>query len=44
MARPDEEGPGSGTHWVKSSLSFANGNCVEVANLSEGGVPVGNKK
>ena len=38
MARPDEERPGSGSHWVKSSLSFSNGNCVEVANLAEGGV------
>jgi Domain of unknown function (DUF397) len=25
------EGPGS--YWVKSSLSFSNGNCVEVASL-----------
>ena len=24
---------GSGSFWVKSSLSFANGNCVEVAEL-----------
>jgi hypothetical protein len=23
-------------HWVKSSLSFSNGNCVEVANLPTG--------
>ena len=27
------EGPGSGPYWVKSSLSFSNGNCVEVADL-----------
>jgi hypothetical protein len=26
-------GSGSGPRWVKSSLSFANGNCVEVASL-----------
>ena len=44
MARPDEERPGSGSHWVKSSLSFSNGNCVEVANLSEGGVAVRNSR
>jgi hypothetical protein len=25
---------GATTGWVKSSLSFSNGNCVEVANLS----------
>ena len=25
--------PDSGPYWVKSSLSFANGNCVEVASL-----------
>jgi len=44
MARPDDERPGSGSHWVKSSLSFSNGNCVEVANLSEGGVAVRNSR
>ena len=27
------EGLGSGLSWTKSSLSFANGNCVEVASL-----------
>jgi hypothetical protein len=25
--------PAGDLHWVKSSLSFSNGNCVEVANL-----------
>ena len=30
--------------WVKSSLSFANGNCVEVANLSGGAVGVRNSR
>ena len=44
MARPNEERPGSGSHWVKSSLSFSNGNCVEVANLSAGGVAVRNSR
>jgi hypothetical protein len=45
MARPmDQEGPGSGSHWVKSSLSFSNGNCVEVANLFGEGVAVRNSR
>jgi hypothetical protein len=30
--------------WVKSSLSFANGNCVEVADLPAGGVGVRNSR
>ena len=30
--------PESQPEWVKSSLSFANGNCVEVASLSGGEV------
>jgi hypothetical protein len=30
--------------WVKSSLSFANGNCVEVAGLSGGEVGVRNSR
>ena len=37
MGRPtlgnSPERPGSGPYWVKSSLSFSNGNCVEVASL-----------
>lgn len=44
MERPDEEGPASGSHWVKSSLSFSNGNCVEVANHPDGGVAVRNSR
>ena len=40
---PEEAGlPVSG--WVKSSLSFANGNCVEVADLSGGEVGVRNSR
>lgn len=35
---------GPGPHWVKSSLSFANGNCVEVASLLGGGVGVRNSR
>lgn len=31
-------------NWIKSSLSFANGNCVEVAFLPGGGVAVRNSR
>jgi hypothetical protein len=48
MGRPTlgspAERPGSGPYWVKSSLSFANGNCVEVASLPDGGVGVRNSR
>ena len=30
--------------WVKSSLSFSNGNCVEVTELPEGAVGVRNSR
>jgi hypothetical protein len=30
--------------WVKSSLSFANGNCIEVAELAGGEVGVRNSR
>ena len=33
-----------GTRWIKSSLSFANGDCVEVASLPDGGVAVRDSK
>ncbi len=38
--------PTSGNHleWVKSSLSFANGNCVEVADLTGGAIGVRNSR
>lgn len=36
--------PGSDSHWVKSSLSFSNSNCVEVADLPEGGIGVRDSK
>jgi uncharacterized protein DUF397 len=36
--------PGCEPHWVKSSLSFSNGNCVEVANLPGGQVGVRHSK
>ena len=34
----------SGSTWVKSSLSFANGNCVEVSDQPEGTVGVRNSR
>jgi len=36
--------PGLGSSWVKSSLSFANGNCVEVASLPDGTVGLRNSR
>jgi hypothetical protein len=38
------ERPGSASNWVKSSLSFANGNCVEVASLTDGQIGVRNSR
>ena len=38
------ERPGSGSNWIKSSLSYACGNCVEVASLPDGGVGVRNSR
>ena len=38
------ERPNSVLNWVKSSLSFSNGNCVEVASLADGGVGVRNSR
>jgi hypothetical protein len=37
-------GPGSGSYWIKSSLSFANSNCVEVASLPNGKIGVRDSK
>ena len=39
-----ETASGAGLSWIKSSLSFSNGNCVEVANLADGGVGVRDSK
>ena len=44
MGRTTLGGPGSGSNWVKSSLSFANGNCVEVADLPGGAIGVRNSR
>ena len=38
------ERPGSGSNWTKSSLSYANGNCVEVASLPGGQIGVRNSR
>ena len=38
------ERSGSGPCWVKSSLSFASGNCVEVASLPDGKVGLRNSR
>jgi hypothetical protein len=34
----------SGPYWVKSSLSFSNGNCVEVASLADSEIGVRNSR
>ena len=36
--------PGSGSSWIKSSLSFSNSNCVEVAGLADGRVGLRHSK
>jgi hypothetical protein len=38
------ERPKTGLNWIKSSLSFSNGNCVEVTSLADGGVGVRNSR
>jgi hypothetical protein len=42
-SRPEGSATG-GPKWVKSSLSFANGNCVEVADLAGGEIGVRNSR
>ena len=44
MPEKTAETPGSGSYWVKSSLSFSNGNCVEVASLPDGEIGVRNSR
>ena len=38
------ERPAPGSYWIKSSLSYANGNCVEVASLPGGEIGVRNSR
>ena len=38
------ERPSPGSYWIKSSLSYANGNCVEVASLPGGTIGVRNSR
>lgn len=40
MARRAPGRPRPGPYWVKSSFSYSNGNCVEVASLYGGAVGV----
>jgi Domain of unknown function (DUF397) len=40
----DRSSGGSAHNWIKSSLSMANGNCVEVAGLSSGFIRVRDSK
>ncbi len=42
--RSPHERPRSGFYWLKSSLSYANGNCVEVTSLPGGEVGVRNSR
>ncbi len=36
--------PGADSYWIKSSLSFSNSNCVEVAGLPGGEIGVRNSR
>jgi hypothetical protein len=42
--RSPQERPSSGSYWIKSSLSYANGNCVEVTSLPDGEIGVRNSR
>jgi hypothetical protein len=42
--RSPHERPSSGSYWIKSSLSYANGNCVEVRSLHDGEIGVRNSR
>jgi hypothetical protein len=44
MHENGSERPKTGLNWIKSSLSFSNGNCVEIASLADGGVGVRNSR
>jgi Domain of unknown function (DUF397) len=42
--RSPHQWPSSGSDWIKSSLSYASGNCVEVASLPGGEIGVRNSR
>lgn len=42
--RSAQERPNPGSSWIKSSLSYAAGNCVEAANLPGGEIGVRNSR
>lgn len=44
MAGGHHGGPDADSRWMKSSLSFSNGNCVEVASLAAGDIGVRDSK
>jgi hypothetical protein len=44
MDQQHQQSAGTGVRWVKSSLSFANGNCVEAANLGDGVIGIRDSK
>jgi hypothetical protein len=44
MLENESDGPDSALSWIKSSLSFSNGNCVEVASLRGGEIGVRDSK
>lgn len=44
MAGGHQKGPGADSQWIKSSLSFSNGNCVEVTGLAGGDIGVRDSK
>lgn len=41
---PRNDAEASGSRWVKSSLSYANGDCVEVTTLPDGSIGVRHSK
>jgi len=44
MAGGHQKGSGADSQWIKSSLSFSNGNCVEVTGLAGGDIGVRDSK